>query len=218
MAERIAVIDYGAGNLRSVAKALETVARDLDREVQVLTTASADTVLAADRIVLPGVGAFGPCATALRALPDMETAMRHRVMDAKVPFLGVCVGMQLLARRGTEHGVHQGMGWIAGEVVKLEPSDPMLKVPHMAWSPVHLTAGGHEHPALKGLEDGGQAYFVHSYRFAPTDRVHLLGASDYGGEVAAIVGRDNILGVQFHPEKSQAYGLNFLRAFLNWRP
>jgi imidazole glycerol-phosphate synthase subunit HisH len=218
MAERIAVIDYGAGNLRSVAKALETVARDVGREIQVLTTASAETVLAADRIVLPGVGAFGQCAAALRALPDMETAMRHRVMDAKVPFLGVCVGMQLLARRGNEHGVHQGMGWIPGEVVKLDPADPMLKVPHMAWSPVRLTLGGAIHPALRGVEDGGQAYFVHSFRFAPADRAHLLATCDYGGEVAAIVGRDNILGVQFHPEKSQAYGLNFLRAFLDWRP
>ncbi len=218
MAERIAVIDYGAGNLRSVAKALETVAKDAGREIQILTTASAETVLAADRIVLPGVGAFGQCAAALRALPDMETAMRHRVMDAKVPFLGICVGMQLLARRGTEHGVHQGMGWIPGEVVKLDPGDPMLKVPHMAWSPVRLTLAGLKHPALKGIEDGGQAYFVHSFRFAPADRAHLLGTIDYGGEVAGIVGRDNILGVQFHPEKSQAYGLNFLRAFLNWRP
>ena len=218
MAERVAVVDYGAGNLRSVSKALEAVARENGRELQVIVTASADTIRAADRIVLPGVGAFGQCAAALRSLPDMEDALRERVLEARVPFLGVCVGMQLLARRGTEHGVHQGLGWIPGEVVRLEPADPMLKVPHMAWSPVRLTLAGLEHPALKGIEDGGQAYFVHSFRFTPADRGNLLGTCDYGGEVAAIVGRDNILGVQFHPEKSQAYGLGFVRAFLDWRP
>lgn len=218
MAERVAVVDYGAGNLRSVAKAVETVARDAGRAVQVIVTASAETIRAVDRIVLPGVGAFGQCAAALRALPDMEAALRERVLDRGVPFLGVCVGMQLLARRGSEHGSHQGLGWIPGEVVRLEPSDPALKVPHMAWSPVRLTLPGLEHGAFKGIDDGGQAYFVHSFRFAPTDRAHLLGVADYGGEVAAIVGRDNILGVQFHPEKSQAYGLAFLRSFLDWRP
>lgn len=218
MAERVAVVDYGAGNLRSVAKALETVARDAGRPLQVIVTASADTIRVADRIVLPGVGAFGQCAAALRALPDMEAALRERVLEGRAPFLGVCVGMQLLARRGTEHGVHQGLGWIPGEVVRLAPADPLLKVPHMAWSPVRLTLPGLEHPALNGIADGGQAYFVHSFRFAPTDRANLYATTDYGGEVAAIVGRDNILGVQFHPEKSQAYGLAFLRAFLDWRP
>jgi imidazole glycerol-phosphate synthase subunit HisH len=218
VAERVAVVDYGAGNLRSVAKALETVARDAGRPVQVIVTASADTIRAADRVVLPGVGAFGQCAAALRALPDMELALQQQVLEKRVPFLGVCVGMQLLARRGNEHGVHQGLGWIPGEVVRLDPSDPALKVPHMAWSPVRLTLPGLEHGAVKGVEDRGQAYFVHSFRFAPTDRRHLLATADYGGEIAAIIGRDNILGVQFHPEKSQAYGLAFLRAFLDWRP
>ena len=218
MAERVVVIDYGAGNLRSVAKALEKVANERGRELQVIVTASADTMRAADRLVLPGVGAFGQCAAALRSLPGMEEALRERVIDGGLPFLGVCVGMQLLARRGTEHGVHQGLGWIPGEVVRLDPPDPALKVPHMAWSPVRLTLPGLEHCAVGGIEDGGQGYFVHSFRFEPADRAHLLGVCDYGGEVAAIVGRDNILGVQFHPEKSQAYGLAFLRAFLDWRP
>lgn len=218
MAERLAIVDYGAGNLRSVAKALETVARDMGRELQVIVTASADTIQAADRIVLPGVGAFGQCAAALRSLPGMEEALERRVLEDKAPFLGVCVGMQLLARRGNEHGSHRGLGWIAGDVVRLDPTDPMLKVPHMAWSPVRLTLPGLEHPALRQIEDGGQAYFVHSFQFAPADRGQLLGTCDYGGEVAAIVGRDNILGVQFHPEKSQAYGLGFLRAFLEWKP
>lgn len=218
MVERVAIVDYGAGNLRSVAKALETVSRDAGREIQIIVTASGDTIKAADRIVLPGVGAFGQCAAALRSLPDMEDALRQRVLEQRVPFLGVCVGMQLLARRGSEHGTHQGLGWIPGEVVRLEPADPMLKVPHMAWSPVRLTLPGLEYAALKGIEDGGQAYFVHSFRFVPADRAHLLATCNYGGEVAAIVGRDNILGVQFHPEKSQAYGLAFLRTFLGWRP
>ncbi len=218
MAERLAIVDYGAGNLRSVAKAIETVARDLGRELQVIVTASADTIQAADRIILPGVGAFGQCAAALRSLPGMEAALERRVLEDKAPFLGVCVGMQLLARRGNEHGSHRGLGWIAGDVVRLEPADPMLKVPHMAWSPVRLTLPGLEHPALRGIEDGGQAYFVHSFQFVPADRTQLLGTCDYGGEVAAIVGRDNILGVQFHPEKSQGYGLAFLQAFLEWKP
>ncbi|MFC3714374.1 imidazole glycerol phosphate synthase subunit HisH [Sphingoaurantiacus capsulatus] len=218
MAERLAIVDYGAGNLRSVAKALETVARDMGRELQVIVTASADTIAAADRIVLPGVGAFGQCAAALRALPGMEAALERRVIEEGTPFLGVCVGMQLLARRGSEHGSHRGLGWIPGEVVRLAPSDLLLKVPHMAWSPVRLTAEGAAHPALSKLDDGGQAYFVHSYHFVPADGTQLLGTCDYGGEVAAIIGGGNILGVQFHPEKSQAYGLAFLRHFLEWRP
>ncbi len=218
MAERLAIVDYGAGNLRSVAKAIETVARDLGRELQVIVTASADTVATADRLILPGVGAFGQCAAALRALPGMEEALERRVLEDKAPFLGVCVGMQLLARRGSEHGSHRGLGWIAGDVVRLEPADAKLKVPHMAWSPVRLTPAGGAHPALRPLDDGGQAYFVHSFHFVPADRAQLLATCEYGGEVAAVVGRDNILGVQFHPEKSQAYGLAFLRSFLEWKP
>jgi imidazole glycerol-phosphate synthase subunit HisH len=218
MAERIAVIDYGAGNLRSVAKAVEAAADGLGRDVQVLVTASPETVGTADRIVLPGVGAFGQCAAALRSLDGMETAMGEAVNARGVPFLGVCVGMQLLSSRGSEHGVHQGLGWIAGEVVKLDPADPMLKVPHMGWNAVRFTLPGFAHPVLKALPDAAQAYFVHSYAFRVADRAHLLGTTDYGGEVAAIVGRDTILGVQFHPEKSQSVGLAFLTAFLEWRP
>jgi glutamine amidotransferase len=190
----------------------------MDREVRILVTASADTILAADRIVLPGVGAFGQCAAALRALPGVEEALRRRVLEERIPFLGVCVGMQLLARRGTEHGSHQGLGWIAGEVVRLQPADPHLKVPHMGWNPVRATPAASDHPVVRHAEDGGHAYFVHSYRFVPAEPSDLLATCDYGGEVAAVVGRDTILGVQFHPEKSQTYGLAFLRAFLDWRP
>ena len=218
MAERLAIIDYGAGNLRSAAKALETAARELGREFQILVTGSADTVAGADRIVLPGVGAFGQCATALRAVPGMEATLTRAVIDEGKPFLGICVGMQLLARRGQEHGTHQGLGWIPGEVVKLDPHDPALKVPHMGWNPVSLKLAGLQHPALRDLEDGGQAYFVHSFHLEPAEHGHLLATCDYGGPVTAIVGRDNILGTQFHPEKSQAYGLAFLRAFLDWKP
>ncbi len=218
MAERIAVVDYGAGNLRSVAKALETAARDLGRSVEVVVTPSAQTVRSADRVVLPGVGAFGQCATALRSTPGMEEALIRTVFDDARPFLGVCVGMQLLAKRGVEHGLHQGLGWIPGDVVKLAPANPQLKVPHMGWAPVAMTIDGHAHKMLSTLPDGGQAYFVHSFHFVPADRRHLLATYDYGGEIAAIVGRDNILGVQFHPEKSQTVGLGFLRAFLEWAP
>jgi len=218
VAERLAVVDYGAGNLRSVTNALQTVARSMGREVEILVTASADAIESADRLVLPGVGAFGQCISALRSLPGVEAALRRRVLDDGAPFLGVCVGMQLLAACGTEHGSHEGLGWIPGEVVRLQPGDASLKVPHMGWDPVRLTREGQEHPALAQIEDGGQAYFVHSYRFEPAEAAYLLASCDYGGEVAAVVGRDNILGVQFHPEKSQSYGLAFLRAFLDWRP
>ena len=218
MAERIAVVDYGAGNLRSVAKALETAARVVARSVEVIVTSSAAEVRAADRIVLPGVGAFGQCAAALRASPGMEEALIRAVFDDQRPFLGICVGMQLLATRGVEHGVHLGLGWIPGDVVKLAPDNPQLKIPHIGWAPVRLAPAGTDHAVASALGGGGQTYFVHSYHFVPTDHRHLLASYDYGSEVAAIIGRDNILGVQFHPEKSQTVGLNFLRAFLEWMP
>ena len=218
MAERIAVIDYGAGNIRSVVKAIERAASDLGREVQLMATGSADAVAGADRIVLPGVGAFGQCATALRAVPGLEETLVRRVIEEGAPFLGICVGMQLLARRGEEHGTHRGLGWIPGDVVRIAPHDPMMKVPHMGWGRVSLRMPGLAHPALKHIEDGGQAYFVHSFHLQPSEHAHLLGATDYGGQITAIVGRDNILGTQFHPEKSQDYGLAFLRAFLDWTP
>ncbi|MEM8827465.1 MAG: imidazole glycerol phosphate synthase subunit HisH [Pseudomonadota bacterium] len=217
MSQRIAVIDYGAGNLRSVAKAVETVAKDADQGGQVIVTNSAEAVRGADRIILPGVGAFGQCATALRDVPDMIETLTERVMDGGVPFLGICVGMQLMARRGEEHGAHQGLGWIPGRVVKLDPDDPNLKIPHMGWSPVSMKLAGLRHPAIGRLEDNGEAYFVHSYHFEPKDHADLLATSDYGGPLTSVIGRANMLGTQFHPEKSQHYGLAFLRAFLDWR-
>ncbi|MGB7405161.1 MAG: imidazole glycerol phosphate synthase subunit HisH [Pacificimonas sp.] len=218
MAQKIAVVDYGAGNLRSVAKAVETVVRDMPGEFQVLVTDSPSTVARADRIVLPGVGAFGQCATALSGVDGMIGALEERVIIGATPFLGICVGMQLMARRGEEHGPQQGLGWIPGKVVKLDPHDPNLKVPHMGWSPVSLKLAGIRHRALGQLEDNGEAYYVHSYHFEPKDHAHQLATSDYGGPLSAIVGRDNMIGTQFHPEKSQAYGLSLLRTFLEWSP
>lgn len=201
----IAVVDYGAGNLRSVAKAVEAAGGD------VVVTADPAEVAKADRIVLPGVGAFAHCIGSLKAVPGMVEALERRVLEEGAPFLGVCVGMQLLADRGTEHGVTGGLGWIGGEVVRIAPGDAALKVPHMGWTDVSPRAA---HPVV----GAGTAYFVHSYRFAPADPAMLVADCDYGGPFAAAVGRDNILGVQFHPEKSQAYGLGVLRSFLAWRP
>lgn len=199
----IALIDYGAGNLHSVANALRAAgATDVD------VTADAGAVLRADRIVLPGVGAFGACAAALRAVPGMIEALDQRVRHDGVPFLGVCVGMQLMADAGEEMGMHPGLGWISGTVRHLTPADPAAKVPHMGWNDVIPTVA---HPLI----ETGEAYFLHSYAF---DGADVIARTDHGGPVTAAIGRDNMLGVQFHPEKSQRYGLALLARFLEWRP
>lgn len=199
----IALIDYGAGNLHSVANALRAAgATDVD------VTADAGAVLRADRIVLPGVGAFGACAAALRAVPGMIEALDQRVRHDGVPFLGVCVGMQLMADAGEEMGTHPGLGWISGTVRHLTPADPAAKVPHMGWNDVIPTVA---HPLI----EAGEAYFLHSYAF---DGADVIARTDHGGPVTAAIGRDNMLGVQFHPEKSQRYGLDLLARFLEWRP
>ena len=214
MAEVIALIDYGAGNLHSVHNALKASGA---RGIKV--TADPKVVLSADRIVLPGVGSFGACAKGLRAIGGMIDALDERVRGGGVPFLGICVGMQLLATRGLEHGVTKGLGWIAGEVRKIEVTDPHIKVPHMGWNDVALTPhvkSGHErHSSL--LEEG-EAYFLHSYHFAPDEGHDIAAMTDHGGGLVAAVARDNIVGVQFHPEKSQAYGLALLERFLEWKP
>ncbi|KQM64013.1 MULTISPECIES: imidazole glycerol phosphate synthase subunit HisH [unclassified Sphingomonas] len=198
----IALIDYGAGNLHSVANALKAAgARDLS------ITADPDAVAQADRIVLPGVGAFAACMNGLTAIPGMVEAMRSRALDGGVPFLGVCVGMQLLATTGEEFGSHAGLGWIDGAVRRLAPA-PGVTVPHMGWNDVVPAA---PHPLLVP----GEAYFLHSYAF---EGDHVLATTDHGGPVTAAIGRDNLLGVQFHPEKSQRYGLALLERFLAWRP
>lgn len=206
MAEVLALVDYGAGNLHSVANALKAAGAE-----KVTVTSNPDVVRAADRIVLPGVGSFRACAEGLRAIPHLEEAMRERVLVGAAPFLGICVGMQLLADRGVEHGVTAGLGWIGGEVRKIERTDPMIKIPHMGWNDVEVTP----HAALV---EPGEAYFLHSYHFVPEDGHHVAAMTDHGGGLVAAVARDNLVGVQFHPEKSQAYGLGLLRRFLEWKP
>ena len=199
----VALIDYGAGNLHSVANALQAAGgRDI------LITADADAVARAERIVLPGVGAFGACAAALRAVPGMIEALNARVRGEGAPFLGICVGMQLMAETGEEHGRHAGLGWMPGTVAMLAPCDPAAKVPHMGWNDVVPAA---PHPLIVP----GEAYFLHSYAYRGTG---VLATTDHAGAVTAAIGRDTMLGVQFHPEKSQRYGLALLERFLTWRP
>ena len=206
MAERLALIDYGAGNLHSVENALRAAgARDVS------VTADPQVVLAADRIVLPGVGAFAACMSALAAIPGMVDALERRVRREGRPFLGVCVGMQLMADAGEEFGSHPGLGWIPGTVGRLAPADPNARIPHMGWNDVVPVV---PHPVIAP----GEAYFLHSFAFRPAERRDLAATTDHGGTVTAAVARDNLVGVQFHPEKSQAYGLALLARFLEWRP
>ncbi len=205
MADTIALIDYGAGNLHSVHNALKAVGAD-----GVAITADPEVVHRADRIVLPGVGAFQACAHGLRAIDGLVDALTGRVVQGAVPFLGICVGMQLLATQGLEHGETAGLGWIAGEVQAIAPTDPMVKVPHMGWNDVQARNNG--------LIDTGEAYFLHSYHFVPANDADIAATTDHGGPLVAAVAHDNILGVQFHPEKSQAYGLGLLSRFLEWKP
>lgn len=202
MPEAIALIDYGAGNLHSVHNALKAAGA-----TDVRVTAEPDTVRAAGRVVLPGVGAFGACASALAAIPGMREALEDAVIARGRPFLGVCVGMQLMADRGEEFGGHGGLGWIAGTVAPLVPREA-LKIPHMGWNDVTPTA---THPLI----EPGEAYFLHGFAF---EGEHVLARTDHGGPVTAAIGRDNLIGVQFHPEKSQRYGLDFLARFLAWKP
>lgn len=211
---QIAIIDYGSGNLRSAAKAFERAGRDAGLAADVLVTSDPDAVRAAERIVLPGVGAFGDCRAGLDAIPGMVEALEEAVRKEAKPFFGICVGMQLMAERGLEHGVHKGLGWLKGDVVKIEPSDPSLKIPHMGWNELEVVNG---HPLLEDMP-ATHAYFVHSYAFAVSDPSVLVARVDYGGPVTAMVAKDNMVGTQFHPEKSQALGLALIGNFLKWRP
>jgi glutamine amidotransferase len=201
------VIDYGSGNLRSAAKALAAVG------AEVRVSADVREVEKAERIVLPGVGAFADCRAGLAGLPGMIEALERTVRAGGRPFLGICVGMQLMAEAGLEHGRHPGLGWIAGEIVPLAPRP--AKIPHMGWNDLTLARA---HPLLSGIAEGDHAYFVHSYHLLPRDPADLLAGTDYAGPVAAAIARDNMAGVQFHPEKSQATGLRLLANFLAWRP
>jgi glutamine amidotransferase len=212
----VALIDYGSGNLRSAAKAIEVAARDRAPKTRVVIATKPGEIADASHVVLPGVGAFADCMRGLEKLPGMIEALEKNVIGGGKPFLGICVGMQLMAERGLEHGVHKGLGWIAGEVRRIAPSDPALKIPHMGWNDLRFRPGGHA--VLAGLEPGGDAYFVHSYSFVCPDVANVLAEVDYGGPIAAVVGRDNLIGTQFHPEKSQALGLRLIGNFLGWRP
>jgi glutamine amidotransferase len=212
----LVVIDYGSGNLRSVAKAIERAAGTAGIALDVHVTGDAEQVRRADRIVLPGVGAFGDCLRGLDALAGMRDALAEAVLRRGRPFLGICVGMQLLAQRSLEHGEHDGLGWIAGAVTPLEVVDKSLKIPHMGWNELTILAG--RHPVLAGVSTGAHAYFVHSFGFRCESGETMLATVEYGGRVTAMVGRDNIVGTQFHPEKSQETGLRLLHNFLCWRP
>ena len=209
MAETLALVDYGAGNLHSVANALKAAGADA-----VSVTADPYVVRAADRIVLPGVGSFRACAEGLHAIPGLVEAMTERVLVGAAPFLGICVGMQLLASRGLEHGMTLGLDWIAGEVRAIEVTDPAIKIPHMGWNDVAPM----RHADGASLIEPGEAYFLHSYHFVAEQGESIAALTDHGRSVVAAVARDNLVGVQFHPEKSQAYGLSFLSRFLEWKP
>jgi len=214
----VAIIDYGSGNLHSAAKAFERAARESGSPLTVKVTAEPDIVLSAERIVLPGVGAFADCKQGLANIPGMIDALEESVRARGKPFLGICVGLQLMASRGLEHGVTPGLGWIEGEVSAISPSDATLKIPHMGWNTLELTR---PHALFDGIptgEGGLNAYFVHSYHLVPANRDVLIASTDYGGEVTAFVAKDNMAGSQFHPEKSQKLGLALIANFLNWNP
>ena len=212
----VAIIDYGSGNLRSAAKAFERSARESGFDGSIVVTSDPAALSEASHVVLPGVGAFADCRRGLRALDGMWEALDELVIRRGRPFLGICVGMQLMAELGLEHGEHQGFGWIEGEVVRIEPADRTLKVPHMGWNDLAGLRGGH--PVLRGINPGDHAYFVHSYYLRARRNEMVLGHVDYGGPITAIVGRDNFVGTQFHPEKSQGVGLRLIANFLAWRP
>ncbi|MCF8479139.1 MAG: imidazole glycerol phosphate synthase subunit HisH [Rhodospirillum sp.] len=212
----VAIVDYGSGNLRSAAKAFERAAREAGILAKVLVTDDAEVVHRADRIVLPGVGAFADCRRGLGAVSGMVEALEEAVLIKGRPFLGICVGMQLLANVGVEHGRHEGLGWIQGEVRPITGPDATFKVPHMGWNALEFIPDSH--PLLAGLAPGDHVYFVHSYHFVPSEIHQRLVSVDYGGPIAAMIGRDNLVGTQFHPEKSQAVGLRLITNFLRWAP
>jgi glutamine amidotransferase len=219
---RVAIVDYQSGNLHSALKAFQRAARDNDIAADIACTADPDAIRAADRIVLPGVGAFADCYRGLAAAHGVMDALQETVHGKGRPFLGICVGLQLLAERGLEHGEHRGLGWLPGVVQQIEPKaqDPShpLKIPHMGWNTLTLRQ---RHPLFDGIPDGPSgwhAYFVHSYHFGPEEASSVVATADYGGHITAAVAKENIAGTQFHPEKSQALGLTLIANFLRWRP
>jgi glutamine amidotransferase len=214
----VAIVDYGSGNLHSAAKAFERAARESGHDQPILVTSKPEDIARADRVVLPGVGAFADCRRGLDEIPGMVDALEQSVRKTGRPFFGICVGMQLMAERGREYQVTPGLGWIAGEVDRIAPSDPALKIPHMGWNTLNTLR---PHPLLADIPlgpDGLHAYFVHSYELKTAHRAELVAQADYGGPLTAIVGRDNMVGTQFHPEKSQRLGLALITNFLKWKP
>jgi imidazole glycerol-phosphate synthase subunit HisH len=214
----IAIIDYGSGNLHSAAKAFERAAREHGSRLAVKVTSEPEEVARADRIVLPGVGAFADCKQGLARVPGMIEALEEAVRRRGKPFLGICVGLQLMARSGLEHGVTPGLDWIEGEVRAITPPNPALKIPHMGWNTLRVARA---HALLEGIptgEEGQHAYFVHSYHFVPADEAALVASTDYGGPITALIAKDNMAGTQFHPEKSQKLGLALIANFLAWKP
>lgn len=212
----VAIIDYGSGNLRSAAKAFERAISEAGLPDKVSVTSDPDEVRNADRVVLPGVGAFADCKRGLMAINGMADALREHVETSGKPFLGICVGMQLMASRGLEHGSTEGFNWIEGDVEHITPSDPDLKIPHMGWNELQVPSA--PHPLFAGVATGMHVYFVHSYHMHAANDREVLATTDYGGPITAAVGRDNIVGTQFHPEKSQEAGLRIITNFLRWRP
>lgn len=208
------IIDYSSGNLHSALKSFQRMAGETGAGA-VTVSSDPDVVRRADRIVLPGVGAFADCRQGLAAIPGLFPAIEERVIAGGAPFLGICVGQQMMATLGTEHGETAGFGWIPGAVVPLAPADPTLKIPHMGWNALAIHA---PHPVFAGIATGDHAYFVHSYHLVPDDPAHRIATVDHGGTVTAAVARDNLIGTQFHPEKSQATGLRLIANFLGWRP
>lgn len=216
--QRVTIIDYGSGNLHSARKAFERAALEADLSVKIEVTARPEDVRSADRIVLPGVGAFADCKRGLDGVAGMSEALEDAVRKEGRPFLGICVGMQLMATRGLEFGETPGLGWIEGEVKAIEPADRSLKIPHMGWNTLTVV---NDHPLLAGIRtgaDGLHAYFVHSYHLVPRDRSVVVAETDYGGPITAIVAKGNTAGTQFHPEKSQVLGLKLIANFLRWQP
>ena len=214
----VAIVDYGSGNLHSAAKAFERAARESGHDQPILVTSKPEDIVSADRIVLPGVGAFADCRRGLDVIPGMVAALEQRVLKDGRPFFGICVGMQLMADVGREHVVTPGLGWISGEVIRIAPNDASLKIPHMGWNTLDMRKA---HPLLDETplgSDGLHAYFVHSYELKAANAGDLVAQADYGGPLTAIVGRDNMVGTQFHPEKSQRLGLRLIANFLKWMP
>lgn len=218
------IIDYGSGNLHSALKSFERASKESGLNKSITLTNNPETIAAADHIVLPGVGAYADCLSGLEAIDGLHDALEEAVIKKARPFLGICVGMQLMSTEGHEYKVSKGLNWIPGLVEAIEPNDPNLKIPHMGWNTLSVNESGsgtNSHPILEDIntgDDGLHAYFVHSYHFIPEDPAHILATTNYGGEITAMIAKDNIVGTQFHPEKSQSLGLKLISNFLKWTP